>query len=650
MGMSLTYKILKKNLLKGELKAGNEIAVRVNQTLTQDSTGTMAYLQLNAMNIDKVATEISVAYVDHNMLQSSFENADDHEFIKTSAEKHNIVFSKPGNGICHRLHLERFGKPGKILIGSDSHTPTGGGLGMLAIGAGGLDVAIGMARGLYYLKVPKVYNIELKGKLQPWVSAKDVILHVLKELTVKGGVGFVMEYTGDGIKSLSVEDRATITNMGAELGATTSIFPSDENAKIFLEKQSRGEDFVELLPDKDAVYDEKLIVNLDELVPLAAFPHSPDNVHEIPKDKKLKVDQIAIGSCTNSSYSDFMKLAAILDGKKVHPDVSLVLSPGSSNIMKMISENGALAKFIAAGARLLEAACGPCIGMGQAPKTDGISLRTFNRNFKGRCGTMSAGVYLVSTETAAASAITGYLTDPRELGEEIIIEDPEKFEVSDNYFIFPNPNEEEAKKEREAVKIVMGPNIQPFPIGEELKDSFTKKVILKTGDNITTDDICPSNAALLPFRSNIPKLSEHCFETIIPDFKERAEKNNGGIVVGGENYGQGSSREHAALLPLYLGIKAVTAKSFARIHKANLINSGIIPLEFENTDDYNKIDEYDELQLSNIPDSLANGRFTVKNLTKNIEFPARFNGSERELKILKFGGYLKFATSDEFLS
>ena len=650
MGMSLTYKILEKNLLKGELKAGNEIAVRVNQTLTQDSTGTMAYLQLNAMNIDKVATEISVAYVDHNMLQSSFENADDHEFIKTSAEKHNIVFSKPGNGICHRLHLERFGKPGKILIGSDSHTPTGGGLGMLAIGAGGLDVAIGMARGLYYLKVPKVYNIELKGKLQPWVSAKDVILHVLKELTVKGGVGFVMEYTGDGIKSLSVEDRATITNMGAELGATTSIFPSDENAKTFLEKQSRGEDFVELLPDKDAVYDEKLIVNLDELVPLAAFPHSPDNVHEIPKDKKLKVDQIAIGSCTNSSYSDFMKLAAILDGKKVHPDVSLVLSPGSSNIMKMISENGALAKFIAAGARLLEAACGPCIGMGQAPKTDGISLRTFNRNFKGRCGTMSAGVYLVSTETAAASAITGYLTDPRELGEEIIIEDPEKFEVSDNYFIFPNPNEEEAKKEREAVKIVMGPNIQPFPIGEELKDSFTKKVILKTGDNITTDDICPSNAALLPFRSNIPKLSEHCFETIIPDFKERAEKNNGGIVVGGENYGQGSSREHAALLPLYLGIKAVTAKSFARIHKANLINSGIIPLEFENTDDYNKIDEYDELQLSNIPDSLANGRFTVKNLTKNIEFPARFNGSERELKILKFGGYLKFATSDEFLS
>ena len=645
MGMSLTYKILKNNLLKGELKAGNEIAVKVNQTLTQDSTGTMAYLQLNAMNVDKVVTDISVAYVDHNMLQSSFENADDHEFIKTSAAKHNIVFSKPGNGICHRLHLEKFGKPGKVLIGSDSHTPTGGGLGMIAIGAGGLDVAIGMARGLYYLKVPKVYNIELRGKLKPWVSAKDIILYVLKELTVKGGVGFVMEYTGEGIKSLSVEDRATITNMGAELGATTSIFPSDEITRDFLKKQSRESDFIELLPDADAVYDKKLIVNLDDLVPLAAFPHSPDNVHEIPDDK-IKVDQIAIGSCTNSSYSDFMKLAKILDGKKVHPDVSLVLSPGSSNIMKMISENGALAKFIGAGARLLEAACGPCIGMGQAPKSNGISLRTFNRNFKGRCGTMNAEVYLVSTETAAASALTGYLTDPRTLGEEIIIKQPEKFESSENYFIFPSQDENERKN----VKIVMGPNIKPFPIGEELKDTITKKVILKTKDNVTTDDICPSNAGLLPFRSNIPKLSQHCFETIIPDFKERAEKNDGGIIVGGDNYGQGSSREHAALLPLYLGIKAVIAKSFARIHKANLINSGIIPLEFENQSDYDGIDEYDELQLTDVENSLAKGEFTVKNLTKNNEFKAKFNGSARELKILKYGGYLKFAVSDEFLN
>ena len=645
MGMSLTYKILKNNLLKGELKAGNEIAVKVNQTLTQDSTGTMAYLQLNAMNVDKVVTDISVAYVDHNMLQSSFENADDHEFIKTSAAKHNIVFSKPGNGICHRLHLEKFGKPGKVLIGSDSHTPTGGGLGMIAIGAGGLDVAIGMARGLYYLKVPKVYNIELRGKLKPWVSAKDIILYILKELTVKGGVGFVMEYTGEGIKSLSVEDRATITNMGAELGATTSIFPSDEITRDFLKKQSRESDFIELLPDADAVYDKKLIVNLDDLVPLAAFPHSPDNVHEIP-DEKIKVDQIAIGSCTNSSYSDFMKLAKILDGKKVHPDVSLVLSPGSSNIMKMISENGALAKFIGAGARLLEAACGPCIGMGQAPKSNGISLRTFNRNFKGRCGTMNAEVYLVSTETAAASALTGYLTDPRTLGEEIIIKQPEKFESSENYFIFPSQDENERKN----VKIVMGPNIKPFPIGEKLKDTITKKVILKTKDNVTTDDICPSNAGLLPFRSNIPKLSQHCFETIIPDFKERAEKNDGGIIVGGDNYGQGSSREHAALLPLYLGIKAVIAKSFARIHKANLINSGIIPLEFENQSDYDGIDEYDELQLTDVENSLAKGEFTVKNLTKNNEFKAKFNGSARELKILKYGGYLKFAVSDEFLN
>ena len=645
MGMSLTYKILKNNLLKGELKAGNEIAVKVNQTLTQDSTGTMAYLQLNAMNVDKVVTDISVAYVDHNMLQSSFENADDHEFIKTSAAKHNIVFSKPGNGICHRLHLEKFGKPGKVLIGSDSHTPTGGGLGMIAIGAGGLDVAIGMARGLYYLKVPKVYNIELRGKLKPWVSAKDIILYVLKELTVKGGVGFVMEYTGEGIKSLSVEDRATITNMGAELGATTSIFPSDEITRDFLKKQSRESDFIELLPDADAVYDKKLIVNLDDLVPLAAFPHSPDNVHEIP-DEKIKVDQIAIGSCTNSSYSDFMKLAKILDGKKVHPDVSLVLSPGSSNIMKMISENGALAKFIGAGARLLEAACGPCIGMGQAPKSNGISLRTFNRNFKGRCGTMNAEVYLVSTETAAASALTGYLTDPRTLGEEIIIKQPEKFESSENYFIFPSQDENERKN----VEIVMGPNIKPFPIGEKLKDTITKKVILKTKDNVTTDDICPSNAGLLPFRSNIPKLSQHCFETIIPDFKERAEKNDGGIIVGGDNYGQGSSREHAALLPLYLGIKAVIAKSFARIHKANLINSGIIPLEFENQSDYDGIDEYDELQLTDVESSLEKGEFTVKNLTKNNEFKAKFNGSARELKILKYGGYLKFAVSDEFLN
>ncbi len=514
---------------------------------------------------------------------------------------------------------------------------------MLAIGAGGLDVAIGMARGLYYLKVPKVFNVELKGKLQPWVSAKDIILYVLKELTVKGGVGYVIEYTGEGIKNLTVEDRATITNMGAELGATTSIFPSDENTKDFLERQSRGEDYMPLFPDENAYYDEKLVINLDELVPLAAFPHSPDNVHKIP-ERKIKVDQIAIGSCTNSSYSDFMKLAAILDGKSVHPDVSLVLSPGSSNIMKTISENGALSKFIGAGARLLEAACGPCIGMGQAPKSKGVSLRTFNRNFKGRCGTMDAEVYLVSTETAAASALTGYLTDPRELGEEIIVEIPEKYESSDNYYIYPSKD----ASERKSTEIIMGPNIKPFPIGDKLTDTITKKVIFKAGDNITTDDICPSYAALLPFRSNVPKLSEHCFETLIPDFKERAEKNNGGIIVGGDNYGQGSSREHAALLPLYLGIKVVIAKSFARIHKANLINSGIIPLEFKNLSDYDGIDEYDELELTDIRSSLEKGEFIIKNKTKNTEFTAKFAASSREIKILEYGGYLKFASSDEF--
>ena len=643
MGLSLTYKILSENLLKGELKPGEEICVRVHQTLTQDSTGTMAYLQLNAMNIDKVQTEVSVAYIDHNMLQASFENADDHEFIKTSAAKHGIIFSKPGNGICHRLHLEKFGKPGKILIGSDSHTPTGGGLGMLAIGAGGLDVAIGMARGLYYLKAPKVYNVELHGHLQPWVSAKDIILHVLKELTVKGGVGYVIEYTGDGVKSLTADDRATITNMGAELGATTSIFPSDEETLDFLKKQSREEDYIPLSADADAVYDEKLIVDLNTLEPLAAFPHSPDNVHLIPTEK-IKVDQIAIGSCTNSSYSDFMKLAKILEGKKVHPDVSLVISPGSSNIMNVISQNGALATLIAAGARVLEAGCGPCIGMGQAPKTEGISLRTFNRNFKGRCGTMDAQVYLVSTETAAVSSITGYFTDPRTFGEEIKIEIPDKYALYENYYIYPPVSD----TERDNVEIIMGPNIKPFPINKPLEDNFSRKVILKTKDNITTDDICPSNAKLLPFRSNIPKLSEYCFSTIIPDFKNRAEANNGGIVIGGGNYGQGSSREHAALLPLYLGIKAVIAKSFARIHKANLVNAGIIPLEFINPADYDSIDEYDELEFNNNESSLETGIFSIENKTKNISFEAKFNGSEREKKILKYGGYLNFAMSSEF--
>ncbi len=646
--MNLTYKILSKNLLKGNLIPGEEICIKVNQTLTQDSTGTMAYLQLNAMNVGNVKTDISVAYIDHNMLQASFENADDHEFIKTSAAKYGVIFSKPGNGICHRLHLEKFGKPGNVLIGSDSHTPTCGGLGMLSIGAGGLDVAIGMARGLYYLKAPKVYNIILKGKLKPWCSAKDIVLYVLKKLTVKGGVSYVLEYTGEGINQLSVEDRATITNMGAELGATTSIFPSDEITKDFLIRQDREKDYIELIPDKDAKYDNTLIIDLSTLTPLAAFPHSPDNVQSIYEyqndEKKIYVNQIAVGSCTNSSYSDFMKLTNILDGKRIHENVDFIISPGSSGILKMLSENGALAKLISAGARILESSCGPCIGMGQAPKSKGISLRTFNRNFKGRCGTMDADVYLVSTETAAASALTGYLTDPRVLGKEIIVTPPKKFAQSDNYYIYPPTNNED----RNNIEIIMGPNIKPFPLGDKLKDKIEKKIILKTKDNITTDDICPSNAKLLPFRSNIPKLSEFCFNTIIPDFKERAEKNSGGIIIGGENYGQGSSREHAALLPLYLQIKVVIAKSFARIHKANLINSGIIPLEFIDIDDYEKIDEYDTLVLDNVVEFLKNGIFTIKNITKNITFEAKFNGSEREIKILEYGGYLNFSMSDEF--
>lgn len=644
MALNLTYKILQKHLLKGELKSGEEICVKIHQTLTQDSTGTMAYLQLNAMKIDEVATEVSVAYIDHNMLQASFENADDHEFIKTSAAKHGIIYSKPGNGICHRLHLEKFGQPGKIMIGSDSHTPTGGGLGMLAIGAGGLDVAIGMARGLYYLKTPKIYQVELRGRLQPWVAAKDIILYVLQQLTVKGGVGYVIEYTGEGIISLDVEARATITNMGAELGATTSIFPSDAATLDFLTKQGRPEDYQQMSADEGAIYDDTLIVDLNSLTPLAAFPHSPDNVHPIPKDEEIKVDQIAIGSCTNSSYADLMILAKILEGKKVHPDVSLVLSPGSSNIMTMIAENGALAILIAAGARVLESSCGPCIGMGQAPKSNGISLRTFNRNFKGRSGTMNSDVYLVSTETAAVSAITGYFTDPRTFGEPVKITPPTHYQIQENYYIFAEPD----MAKRRETPISMGPNIKPFPVNTALVDTFSQYIILKTGDNITTDDICPSNAKLLPYRSNIPKLSEYCFNTIIPDFKARADAHGGGIIIGGDNYGQGSSREHAALLPLQLGVKAVIVKSFARIHKANLMNAGILPLEFSKVEDYDKLLESDELEFTNLTKELEMGKITIYNKTQEYHFDVLFNGSDRERKILAYGGYLNFAMSSEF--
>lgn len=637
MEKSLAYKILEKNLISGKAIQGNEISVRVNQTLTQDSTGTMVYLQLESMGINKIKTDLSVAYIDHNTLQSGFENADDHEFIKSAAAKYGIVFSKPGNGICHQLHLERFGKPGDILIGSDSHTPTGGGLGMLSIGSGGLDVAVAMAKGYYYMKAPKVLNIELSGKLKPWVSAKDVILFILKELSVKGGVGYIVEYSGEGVKELSVTDRATITNMGAELGATTSIFPSDDITKDFMKKQGREKDFKYLFADDDAVYDKKVKINLGDIEPMTAMPHSPDNVTLVSNIKELKVDQVAIGSCTNSSYTDLMKVAKILKGKRVHPDVSLVISPGSSNILRMMTDNGALGDLISAGARILEATCGPCIGMGQAPKTDAVSLRTFNRNFKGRCGTKSADVYLVSPETAAVSAITGFLTNPSTFGEMPDVEIPERFDVYNNYFIYPPKN-------RDDLEVKMGPNIKPFPINKELTSTLNGKVLLKMSDNITTDDIMPSNAKLLPYRSNIPELSKYCFGTIVDEFYKIAKKNNGGFVIGGENYGQGSSREHAALVPLYLGIKGVIAKSFARIHKNNLINSGIIPLIFKNKEDYKQIDELDEIELVNVIEALdGNLDINLINKTKNITIKLIFEGSKREIEILKCGGYLNYA-------
>ncbi|KDR94200.1 aconitase [Peptoclostridium litorale DSM 5388] len=639
MGLNLTYKVLKDHLLEGKLETGQEICIKIDQTLTQDSTGTMVYLQLEAMGIKDIKTERSVAYIDHNTLQQGFENADDHEFIKTVAAKYGIVYSKPGNGICHQLQLENFGKPGSTLLGSDSHTPTGGGLGMIAIGAGGLDVAVAMATGKYFMKAPKVLNVKLNGKLKPWVSAKDVILYVLKELSVKGGVGKIVEYSGEGVKSLSLTDRATITNMGAELGATTSIFPSDERSLEYLKSQGREADYKEMKADEDAYYDEVIEINLEDIEPLVAQPHSPDNVRPVKELINLKVDQVAIGSCTNSSYSDLMKVARILKGKSVHPDVSLCISPGSSAILKALAENGALADMIAAGARILECACGPCIGMGQAPKTDAISLRTFNRNFYGRSGTESAQVYLVSPEVAAISAIHGYLEDPRVITDEIDFEMPEIFEKSENLFVYP-------KEDRESVEVVMGPNIKPFPINSQLEDSMSGKIVLKVEDNITTDHIMPSNAKLLPYRSNIPYLSNYSFSTVDTEFPQRCMDNDGGFIVGGDNYGQGSSREHAALAPLYLGIKAVITKSFARIHKANLINSGIIPLEFANTDDYEKIGFMDEIEISNILEDLPKGKLTLKDKAGGNSIEVLFEGSERDIEILRRGGYLNYAKTN----
>lgn len=635
MGGNLVYKILKSHLVEGTIETGKEIGIKIDRTLTQDSTGTMAYLQLEAMGIDRVKTKKSVAFVDHNMLQQGFENADDHKFIQTVASKYGVYFSKPGNGICHQVFLERFSVPGDTLIGSDSHTPTAGGVGMLAMGAGGLDVALAMGGGAYYITTPKVCKINLVGKLKSMVTAKDIILEVLRTLTVKGGVSRVFEYGGEGVKNLSVPQRATITNMGAELGATTSIFPSDEKTLEYFKAQGREEDYIEFKPDKDAVYDEVITINLDELRPLAAKPHSPDNVEEVETIGKIKVDQVAIGSCTNSSYEDLMKVAKILKGRKVHDDVSLVIAPGSRQVMEMLARNGALGDIISAGARILENSCGPCIGMGQAPGTDGISLRTFNRNFYGRSGTLSAKVYLVSPETAAVSAIFGELTDPRELDVDITVEMPKEFIIDDSMIIKPADNNKD-------VEVVRGPNIKPFPVNKPLDKDVEGKVLIKVEDNITTDHIMPSNSKLLPFRSNIPYLAEFCFNTVDTEFPKRAKENNGGIIIAGNNYGQGSSREHAALAPLYLGVRGVIAKSFARIHKANLINNGIIPIEFKNEEDYNNIALLDKLEINNIEDALKVGSVEIKNVTKNLTFTGLLKLTEKEIAVLKVGGRLNY--------
>ncbi|WP_303211257.1 aconitate hydratase [uncultured Clostridium sp.] len=635
MGRNLAEKILSNHIVEGELRKGSSIGIKINQTLTQDSTGTMAYLQLEAMGIDKVKTKRSVAFVDHNMLQQGFENADDHEFIKTVASKHGVYFSKPGNGVCHQVFLERFAVPGETLIGSDSHTPTAGAVGMLAMGAGGLDVALAMAGGAYYINVPKVCKVNIIGSFKPMVTGKDVVLEVLRRLTVKGGVSRIFEYGGEGIKNLSVPQRATITNMGAELGATTSIFPSDERTLEFFKAQGREEDWFEFKADEDAVYDEEITIDLNTLEPLAAMPHSPDNVKKVSEIGKIKVDQVAIGSCTNSSYEDLMKVAKILKGKKVHPDVSLVIAPGSRQVMEMIARNGALADIISSGARILENGCGPCIGMGQAPGTNGVSLRTFNRNFYGRSGTLSAKVYLVSPETAAVSAIKGVLTDPRELETDLCINMPERFIVDDSMIL--KPAEDGTK-----VEVKRGPNIKPFPINKELGEKIEGKILIKVEDNITTDHIMPSNSKLLPFRSNIPYLSQFCFNTIDTEFPKRAKNLGGGFIIAGENYGQGSSREHAALAPLYLGVRGVIAKSFARIHKANLINNGIVPLEFKNEADYNEVDPLDELVIDNIKEALTKGSVKVKNISKNSEFEVLIDLTEKEIQVIKAGGRLNY--------
>ena len=641
MGLTIAQKIIQAHKLSGEMTPGADVGLRSDQTLTQDATGTMAYLEFEAMGVPRVKTERSVAYIDHNTLQTGFENADDHRYIQTVAKKHGIYFSRPGNGICHQVHLERFGIPGKTLIGSDSHTPTGGGIGMLAFGAGGLDVAVAMGGGEYHITMPTMTKIVLTGALSPWVSAKDIILEVLRRMSVKGGVGKIIEYGGPGIRTLTVPERATITNMGTELGATTSIFPSDDITLAFLKAQGREADWKALASDEDAVYDEVIEIDLSALEPLAACPHSPDAVKPVSALSDIKVDQVCIGSCTNSSYLDLMRVAAILKGKTVHPSVSLSIAPGSKQVYNMLAKNGALADIIESGARVLECACGPCIGMGQSPNSAGVSLRTFNRNFEGRSGTADGQVYLVSPETAAASALTGMFTDPRTLGGWEKIEMPQSFLINDNMIVEPAPD-----YLSETVEVLRGPNIKPFPVSVPLPESITAKAVLKVGDNITTDHIMPAGAKILPYRSNIPYLSNFCFTVCDKTFPDRCKAEGGGLIIGGSNYGQGSSREHAALVPLYLGIKAVVAKSYARIHCANLANAGILALRFKDEADYDRIDQMDTLTLPDIRSAIRNkAPILLRDETKGIEMEVVPMMTDRERAMVVEGGLLNYTKS-----
>ena len=643
MGYTIAQKIIKNHLVCGEMVTGKEIGLRIDQTLTQDATGTMAYLQFEAMGIDRVKTELSVAYIDHNTLQAGFENADDHRYIQTVAKKHGIRFSRPGNGICHQVHLERFSRPGKTLVGSDSHTPTAGGIGMLAMGAGGLDVAVAMGGGAYYLTMPKMIRINLTGKLPDFVGAKDVILAVLKKLTVKGGVGAIIEYGGEGVKSLSVPQRATITNMGAELGATTSIFPSDEVTLKFLKAQDRAEDFIELSADSDAKYDAEYTLDLTTLVPLAACPHSPDNVKTVSELSGLAINQVCIGSCTNSSMQDLLAVAEILKGKTIHPDVSLSVSPGSKQVYTMLAECGALADLISAGARILECACGPCIGMGFSPQSAGVSLRTFNRNFLARSGTADANVYLVSPETAAASALTGVFTNPTKLGVAPKLELPEQYLINDNMIEMPAQDGKEAKQ----VCVQRGPNIKPIPVGKPIDRDLKTTIALKVGDDITTDHIMPAGTKVLPYRSNVPKLSEFCFTVCDKEFPERAKRLGDSVIIGGVNYGQGSSREHAALVPSYLGVKAVVAKSFARIHIANLINFGIVPMTFVNETDYDKFAEGDGIEIVDFANAVrTKEKVTLGNTTTGQTAELKLNFTKRQRDILLVGGLLNYTKNN----